>query len=235
MYESSSRRQVLASVGFMGAGLWLAGRGSAADQPQSGEQAVTASEDLMREHGIIRRALIIYGEAARRAVQTPQTLPLPSLAQTAKLFRQFAEDYHERALEETHIFPVVRKLSSPVAKLPDTLLAQHKRGREITDYILDVASKPTLSTTEALRLARVMVSLNQMYEPHATREDTELFPAWKSALGKKAYAEMGEKFEQIEHQTFGADGFDQALAQIVKIEAEFGLSDLGLVTAAPPR
>lgn len=233
-FVSSSRRQVLTSAGLVGAGLWLAGHGNAADQQTRGED-VTANEDLMREHGIIRRALLIYNEAARRAAQAPQTLPLPGLVQTAKLFRRFAEDYHERALEETHIFPAVRKLTGPVAKLPDTLLEQHRSGRAITDYILDAAAKPALSTTEAPRLARVMVSLNRMYEPHAAREDTELFPAWKSALGSKAYAEMGEKFEEIERRTFGGDGFDEALAQIVRIEAEFGLSDLSSVTAPPPR
>jgi hypothetical protein len=75
-----------------------------------------------------------------------------------------------------------------------------------------------------------------MYEPHAAREDTELFPAWKAALGSRAYAEMGERFEDIEHKTFGHDGFDDALAEIRTIEVAFGLADLAAATPpAPPR
>jgi hypothetical protein len=34
---------------------------------------------------------------------------------TTKLFQEFAEDYHERGLEEAHIFPVVRLLKTPAA------------------------------------------------------------------------------------------------------------------------
>jgi hemerythrin superfamily protein len=74
-----------------------------------------------------------------------------------------------------------------------------------------------------------------MYEPHAAREDTELFPAWKEVLGEQAYAEIGEQFEEIEHRTFGGDGFDDALERIARIEAELGLSDLNIYTAPPPR
>lgn len=73
-----------------------------------------------------------------------------------------------------------------------------------------------------------------MYEPHAAREDTELFPAWKAALGERGYAEMGEQFEEIEHRTFGGDGFDDALEKIARIEAAFGLADLSTVTAPLP-
>jgi hemerythrin-like domain-containing protein len=82
----------------------------------------------------------------------------------------------------------------------------------------------------------VLEGFIRMYEPHAAREDTELFPAWKEALGQKAYEEMGEKFEEIEHKTFGHDGFDDALERIKHIEAAFGLTDLAAVTPpSPPR
>ena len=47
------------------------------------------------------------------------------LHQTAWLFRTFGEDYHEKKLEETYIFPVVRKAGGPAAAYPDVLIAQH--------------------------------------------------------------------------------------------------------------
>jgi hypothetical protein len=46
---------------------------------------------------------------------------------------------------------------------------------------------------------------------------------------------MNEKFEDIEHQQFGEDGFENALKQIAEIEQSLGLSDLAQFTApAPP-
>src|SRR4051794_20252495 len=73
------------------------------------EKKVEANEDLMREHGILRRALLVYRAAAIRLRGSSDTATAPALLKTAKLFRAFGEDYHERKLEEKFIFPVVRK------------------------------------------------------------------------------------------------------------------------------
>jgi hemerythrin-like domain-containing protein len=197
-------------------------------------EAVTANEDLMREHGLIRRILLVYQAAARRARSAPTSLPLGELGAAADLMRRFGEDYHEHALEEVHIFPVVRKIYGPVAKLPDTLERQHRRGREITGYVQRIAAKPSLSAAAAEPLARTLEAFVRMYEPHAAREDTELFPAWKAALCPAAYAEMGERFEEIERKTFGGDGFEDALGRIARIEAAFGVNNLAAATASPP-
>jgi hypothetical protein len=46
---------------------------------------------------------------------------------------------------------------------------------------------------------------------------------------------LSEKFEEIEHQQFGADGFDDAVKQIGEIEGSLNLSDLAQFTPpAPP-
>ena len=121
-----------------------------------------------------------------------------------------------------------------MAQLPDVLLAQHQRGREITDYVSQVAAGTALAASEAERFAATLDAFVGMYGPHAAREDTELFPAWKAALGEKRYDEMGEQFEDLEQRMFGHDGFDDALERMAKIEAAFGMSDLASVTAPPP-
>ncbi len=223
-----SRRTLILAAGTIGiTGLALSGCGK--HEERGGE--VTANEDLMREHGIIRRALFVYTEVSRRARKDPSSIPLTSLSDTAKLFRQFAEDYHEHALEEEHIFPVVRKLNAPVGQLPDVLLMQHRRGREITDYIQRIGAGGSLAAAEAERFATTLDAFVAMYGPHAAHEDTVLFPAWKAALGEKAYEEMGDKFEDLEKKMFGHDGFEDALGRITKIEAAFGLDNLAAITA----
>jgi hypothetical protein len=45
---------------------------------------------------------------------------------------------------------------------------------------------------------------------------------------------MGEKFEEIEHQQFGEDGFENAVKQIGEIEGMLGLTDISQFTAPPP-
>ncbi len=231
---AATRRRLVLAAGSAGVGLVGLALGGCGQNKEAVETEVTANEDLMREHGIIRRALLVYSEVSRRARRQPSTIPLPSLLDTARLFREFAEDYHERGLEEAHIFPVVRRLRIPAAQLPDVLLAQHQRGREITDYIQRIASGGGLAASEAERFATTLDAFVAMYGPHAAREDTVLFPAWKAALGAKGYEEMGEQFEDLEQRMFGHDGFEDALARIDRIEASFGLGDLSALTAPPP-
>jgi hypothetical protein len=45
---------------------------------------------------------------------------------------------------------------------------------------------------------------------------------------------LAEKFEEIEHQQFGKDGFDDGLERIARVEKTLGVSDLGSYTASPP-
>jgi len=198
------------------------------------ESETSANEDLMREHGILRRALFVYAQASHRARIAPDTLPLPQLLETARLFRAFGEDYHERELEEQYIFPVVRRRDTQAAHFVDVLRAQHRRGRDITDYIMRVAQRGHLAPAAAQPLAGALDGLIAMYGPHAAREDTDLFPVWKKAISAEAYAEMGDKFEEIERRTFGHDGFDDAHTRIASIEAAFALVNLAELTAPPP-
>ena len=73
-----------------------------------------------------------------------------------------------------------------------------------------------------------------MYEHHAAREDTVVFPAWKDTLSSRQLDEMGDTFEEIEHQQFGMDGFEDAVAQIARIEQELGSAGIAQFTAPPP-
>ena len=73
-----------------------------------------------------------------------------------------------------------------------------------------------------------------MYEHHAAIEDTVVFPVWKETLDAEALDEMNDKFEDIEHEQFGEDGFENALKQMAEIEQSLGLADLAQFTAPIP-
>jgi hemerythrin-like domain-containing protein len=196
------------------------------------EKKVTALEDLMREHGVLRRAFLAYAESIGPLRRDAAKVDARALHETAQLFRRFGEDYHERKLEEAFIFPAVRKAGGKAAGYAGVLTAQHNRGREITDFVLAKTSGARIGDGEAL--ARVFEGFALMYANHTAREDTIVFPAWKQALSEHALDEMGEKFEDIEKQTFGRDGFDEAVSRMDRIEAALGLSDLARFTAPPP-
>jgi hemerythrin-like domain-containing protein len=137
-------------------------------------------------------------------------------------------------LEQAHIFPALRKTQSPAAALVATLIAQHDRGREITDYIRAVTGKGKIADAEAL--AGAFETLDVMYENHAAREDTIVFPAWREMLSERQLHDLGETFEDIEHRQFGKDGFADAVKQIAAIEEALGFADLGQFMAPkPPR
>lgn len=209
--------------------------GAAQAKDEDKDKEVGANEDLMREHGVLRRALLVYRAAAGRLRSDPKRVPADALARTAKLFRTFGEDYHERKLEEEFIFPAVRRTRGPASKLPDVLKTQHERGRQLTDYVLQVTGGGNIASGNVLPLAGALDAFELMYEHHTAREDTIVFPAWKDALSGHAYHEMSERFEQIEHQMFGHDGFEDAVKQIAAIEAQLGLGDIAQFTiAAPP-
>jgi hemerythrin-like domain-containing protein len=227
-FVSSTRRSLLCGAG---AGLVVASAGSHADEPT---EDVSATEDLMREHGILRRVLIVYSEAAQKLRRDAAAVDARAIAAAATLFRDFGEGYHERMLEEQHVFPEVRKSGDKAAALVDTLEAQHRRGREITDYVLSTTKSGSIGTASAGPLAAALDGMVRMYRSHAAREDTIVFPAWKKTLSPHDLDERAEEFEKIEHTQFGGDGFDIARDKIADVERALGLVDLSAFTAAKP-
>ena len=200
------------------------------------EQEVEAVEDLMREHGILRRALLVYQESAGKLRSNPASVDGAALNRTAKLFQIFGEDYHERKLEEAHIFPRVKKAGGLAGGYVDVLTDQHNRGREITQFIIAVTKFGRVSTANAHPLASAFEAFVRMYENHAAREDTIVFPAWKNLLSESDLEAIGESFEDIENRQFGGDGFEKAAQEIGNVERLLGLANIAQFTAPePPR
>lgn len=246
------RRQLLTGLSFAGGGVLLGAcrnttnrTGAATNEesknegPAPGEAEsveVTATEDLMREHGILRRALLVYQESATRLRQDAASVPPDALEKTANLFRVFGEEYHEKKLEEVFIFPMVKKAPGAAPAYVDILLAQHVRGREITDYLLSISKAERIPSNSIESLAKTLESFVRMYEHHAAIEDTIIFPAWKAVAGQSELDSLGAKFEEIEHEQFGDDGFEMALKRMEEIETSLGLANLEMFTApAPPK
>lgn len=207
------RRAFLATSVGGGAAL-VAGGAARAKEAVAGDE-VSPTEDLMREHGVLRRILLVYGEAARR-LDAKQ--PLPSggaVAQAATIVREFIEDYHERD-EEQYIFPPLER-AQQLAELVATLRAQHQAGRKLTE---EIRRAPT-----AVALRKFI----RMYEPHAAFEDTVLFPAFRALVGARALDKLKDVFEDKE-KALPHGGFAKMVAEVDRIELAFGIHQLDKFT-----
>jgi len=235
------RREFLLAGAALGIGGATTRTLLAADAAKPTED-VSAIEDLMREHGVLRRILLIYEECVRRlGAKTEVNDPVAgTLRPSAELVQKFVEDYHEK-LEETYIFPEFEKRSQLVP-LVKVLREQHTAGRALTQTMLrllapDTSAKSLLATPESRRTAteRCCHAFLRMYCPHAAREDTVLFPALKKILSAKQLDELGDKFEDEENRRFGADGFSKTVEKVAAIEKQLGIYDLGQFTPKPTK
>jgi hemerythrin-like domain-containing protein len=239
MRTTSTRRALLwAATGATLAGTWSVA--ASQDDSQRNEDRgpgetkdVGSVEDLMREHGVLRRILLVYQQSAVK-LRSGDTIDLPVLNRAVRLFRNFGEDYHQRTLEEAFIYPTLRKLRAPASLYPDVLIAQHHRGRKITDYFLEATVSKKLRSARASQLAQTFDAFALMYQNHAAREDTLVFPAWKQALAESDLDEFGYRFEDIERAQFGKAGFDATVEEIASIENALGYGDLSQFTAPDP-
>lgn len=210
-FKVMGRRSVVSGLG-LAAGALL----SSCDRHD--EVEVSPGEDLMQEHGVVERILLIYDEAARR-LESAAALDLGVVAAACRVVQRFVQDYHERQ-EEDFVFPKLRAAGKQT-ELVAVLLRQHQRGRELSADILR-----RCASGGGVELAGVMRSFSAMYRPHAAREDTVLFPAFRELLGNHAYRELGEKFEDNEHARFGEHGFENTVAEVARLEASLGIADL---------
>jgi hemerythrin-like domain-containing protein len=235
---SRDRRVFLA--GAAGTGLVLIAGGVRAAPPADGKKPpakekekggdIPPTEDLMREHGVLRRVLLVYDEAGRR-LTAEDTSAIAVVASAANIVRRFVEGYHEK-LEEELVFPRLEK-AGKLTDLTKTLRAQHAAGRRLTDAITKSAKAGKAATAEQRRaLVADLQSFGRMYAPHAAWEDTELFPVYREQFTEAELDKLGDQFEDQEHKLLGSGGFEGSLKEVGDLERALGIHDLAKFT--PP-
>jgi hemerythrin-like domain-containing protein len=193
-----------------------------------GDEGVGPGEDLMREHGVLNRILLIYDEGIRRT-RAHEALMSDALQSAAGIIRRFLEEYHER-LEEEHLFPRFER-AGRLTELVGVLRAQHQAGRQLTAAILEMSapSAPTKDKDRAA-LANRLGQFVRMYRPHEAREDTVLFPAFRDLVSRDEYQRLGEAFEGQETKALGEKGFERIVDEVAGIERALGIYELASFT-----
>lgn len=234
-----TRRDVLATAGLSASYLLTLGQPAAAmekaerdakqkpaKQGEEEETQVSAPEDLMREHDVLHRILLIY-ERIMATPGAPADWPVKTLTEAARLVQTFIEQYHQK-LEEDYVFPRFEK-AQRLTDLTAVLRKQHDAATRLTQAILNGAGR-LKEQADVERLTRDMRAYIHMYEPHSAREGSVLFATLHTVVPPKEYEEMGDKFEEIEHQKLGANGFENAVNQVAAMEKALGIYDLAQFT-----
>ncbi len=187
------------------------------------ENEIPLTEDLMREHGLLDRILLIY-EAIIQRIDTDKNFPVKTLTQTLDITQSFIENYHEK-LEEDYVFPIFRKHNKEV-ELVDTLQKQHNEGRKITAELKNLTHQLSWSIQDLDIIKGLLHEFISMYRPHEAREDTQLFPLVRSLLSEEEFNNLSNTFEDIEHKLFGKNGFQSMVKKIAEIEKQLGIYKL---------
>lgn len=193
------------------------------------EDEATPLEDLMHEHGVLNRLLLVFDEIDRRLVSGHDYSAAPLIA-AATIMRDYMEAHHE-SIEEEFIFPHLAK-DKLYSEIVATLLDQHKAGNDLTkSFLSKAAAGNSLSDGEKSILAKDLKAYVRMFRSHEAWEDTVIYPAFRRALGRRKYREFGEEIERVEHERFGEEGFDEIVAKVASIEKELGIYNLAQFTA----
>jgi hemerythrin-like domain-containing protein len=217
------RRWTLGVAGLMVAVPVFAQTGKKVDSEKA---SIPATEDLMREHGVLERVLLIY-EAGARRLEQGEDIESGIFTQSAEVMRDFVHGYHEKS-EEEHVFPLFKKAGRMV-DLVGTLQVQHDAGRRLTDKI--IAAAPKIANSDARKgMIDAMRSTLTLYRPHMAREDTDVFPTVRTLMTSDEFDALGKTLDKDEDQKLGADGFAKYAKKVEAIEKRLGIHDLTLYT-----
>ena len=222
---TESRRNFLIKSGML---IVATSLGAAACLSGSDEETevskVPPTEDLMREHGILRRIMLVYDAIAGRLKQGEE-FPVDVLAEANAMIRRFVQDYHETN-EQFHVFNWFANAGKMV-ELVAILYQQHLAGRKLIDKVKILSTGDNLKKPSVrLKVAEFLHTFNQVYRRHAAWEDTVLFPAFRAVIPPKEFTEVGETFRKEEKKLFGPDGYKKMVAQVVDLEKKLGIYDL---------
>jgi len=231
MTETVSKRRNFLKKGLLISSIaGLAGTTLLTGCKEEAGEGVTPAEDLMREHGLLNRILLIY-DFTRNKIMSGEEYSAGLLKSSAQIIRTFIEDYHEK-LEEDHLFPQFEK-ANVLVDLISVLRSQHAAGRNLTDRIIQMTSDDTTGENAGgSELAELLETFNYMYRPHEAREDTVLFPEIIKVVTGKDYYDLGETFEEREHELFGEQGFESIVVKVADIEKALGIYELSEFTPA---
>jgi hemerythrin-like domain-containing protein len=193
------------------------------------EEESSPTEDLMREHGVVERILLIYQRILEKAI-TGQEIDISAINRASQMVDMYVSNHHEKD-EEEYIFPKFRE-ANYIVEIVDTLENQHDVARELNRQIMDLSSQGAdISQEDLVRLLDRCGMYINMYLPHISRENTIVFPTFFDIVSNEYIQDIKEKMEDEEEQALGDTGFRGLVGRVSEIEKQVGCHDLEQYTA----
>jgi hemerythrin-like domain-containing protein len=209
----------------VGAGATELGDRLSASTPPAEPHVPSPGEELMVEHGVLKRVLLAYRAVSER-LGDGRAVPAGVISDAAQIVSDYVESFHE-GLEEAYVFPRVREVQGA---LVTTLLVQHDRGRHITAQLQLGANGKLDSPASRAAMRALLDSFVRMYEPHEAWEDTVIYPALRARTSQRVLDELAERFADLENQQFGDAALQQVLDRVSGVEQQLGIGDLASFT-----
>ena len=190
---------------------------------------ITAMEELMREHGVLSRMLLICDRIVSKLGSNGTAVSPEVTGETVEVIASYVQEYHEK-LEEKFVFPPMRER---MPELVQVLTRQHAAGRVHINRIRRLAEEQVMDSPQ--NRASIIASLRgfiAMYRPHKAREDTVLFPAFRAMLSPAELEELAGIFRKEEKSLGVEDDFESVVERVEKLEKELGIFDLSRFTPA---
>ena len=178
---------------------------------------IPLTEDLMKEHALVTRILIIYDKCVEILSESPILSTISIVKQTAQIVRNFVENYHEY-IEETYIFPLFSN-DKKYDILIKELIHQHTISREITSSIItDIENIENIKN-----VIDNIKKFNKIYVAHINVEDLSLIKNVRSHISEDEFIKLSKKFDEIEDEKLGKHGFKKILKELILIEHKLGI------------
>ena len=185
--------------------------------------APTPNEDLMQEHGLVSRVILIYRRSIELAEANRPFHP-EQVAGAARVIARVIHGHHE-VEEEELMFPALEK-PRELHMLVEVLRGQHRAARALTNRIgLEIADPGRRS-----QAFRAMREFSGMYEAHGAYENSIVYPAFRQAVGPERYQELAAVWAKNERKLRGSLG--DYLSALAKAEQAMDL-DLAQYTGTP--
>lgn len=222
-----SRRALLTGAAGLavGAGADELARATLITQNNVGPQIASPGEELMTEHGVLKRLLLAYRTVYDKLL-VGQPVDTSAVLDTSQIISDYVESFHE-GLEEGYVFPRVAPHEPTLIR---TLLVQHDRGRHLTEAIQAIATAGLQPQRNRVALRTRLAAYVRMYEPHEAWEDTVVYPRLRDTTSQRTLDELAERFADLENRQYGDNALATLLLRVTGIEQKLQIADLASFT-----
>jgi hemerythrin-like domain-containing protein len=188
--------------------------------PVGDVKSMRPTDDLMDEHRVIERMLVILTKASNR-LEKGQDVDSELYVDAVDFLKNFADKCHHTK-EEKLLFEKMmeRGVSGEVGPIA-VMMREHQDGRAHVKS-LDKLSKEKMSKTTREGLIKSSRAYVDLLSKHIQKEDNVLYPLANQILDKEDQKELEKGFEEVEEKVMGPGVHERYHKMIEQWEQKYG-------------